>query len=239
MKRIPWLFSGLGLVLLLAACGPAVSPTPMPPRVPAEIAGQSGQQMLTIDTLHFVIEISGRLTYVDNTRTLALKRAEGDLIRPDKVRTIVRLVSLGLTTEIGIIELGREQYVTNPINQQWEKMPAGYGWYLEPRLFFDPERGIEAVLRETDWTFNAAEEARSAGFHVLQGRVSGDRLWAITFGMITSGDVAVDFWVSQQDGYVQRIRLVELESDPEDPTTWIIELSAFDRPVEITAPPLP
>lgn len=228
---------GMLIALLLAGCGPRPSPTPIPS--PGEVARRAGERMLATNSLHFVITLSGRPTYVDNARMLALQEARGDLVRPDRVRTIVRLQTLGLTSEVGIIQVGTEQYVTNPLNQRWEKMPAGFGWYIDPTLFYDPDHGIAAVLQQNEWAFTAEEETRTPAFYVLHAQVPGEQLWALTFGMITSGQVRVDFWVGREDGYVHRIRLVETESDPEQPTTWLIELSAFDQPVEIVAPPIP
>jgi hypothetical protein len=57
--------------------------------------------------------------------------------------------------------------------------------------------------------------------------------------MIASGKVTVDAWVGGQDAYVRRVQIVELESDPENPTQWLIEFSAFDQPVDIEMPPVP
>jgi hypothetical protein len=56
--------------------------------------------------------------------------------------------------------------------------------------------------------------------------------------MIGAGEVTMDAWVGQQDACVRRIQIVEPESDPEDPTHWLIEFSAFDEPVDIEAPPV-
>jgi hypothetical protein len=192
--------------------------------------------MRDVDSLHFVIDLSGALTYLDTPPTLALKHVEGDVARPDRVRAMVRISSLGILSEVGIIGLGSEQYITNPLNQRWENVSSDQRWYFNPVLLFDPDHGIEAVLRETDWTFGVSDGEEDG--YVLRGRVPGERLVYLTSGMITSGDVAVEILVGQDDLYVHRIEMVELESEPDDPTRWLIELSDFGKPVDITAPPI-
>lgn len=223
--------------LLVAGCGllgPDLTPTPLP----GQVAVRAGERMLATHSLHFVIEISGQLAYLDDPPTMALKRAEGDVVRPDRVRALVKVYSLGVVSEVGIIGLGEEQYVTNPLNQQWEKLPPNYGWYFDPTLLFDPEYGIKALLQETTWTFGADEEADDPEHYILHGQLPGQRLAPLTSGMVTSGEVSVDIWVGRKDGYVRRITIVELDSDPDEPTNWSIQFSAFDDPVEIKPPPI-
>ena len=112
--------------------------------------------MLSTNSLHLVIELSGKLTYLDSPPTLVLKRAEGDLLRPDRVRAIIKVSSFGFVSEVAVLGLGDEQYVTNPLNQQWEKLPPGQGWIFDPTLIFDPQHGIKSILNQADWTFGMA-----------------------------------------------------------------------------------
>jgi lipoprotein LprG len=196
--------------------------------------------MMTPNALHFLIELSGEEVYLDGPNTMALKRAEGDLVRPDQVRGIVKVSSFGALAEVGIVGIGDEQYITNPLNQQWVKLPPDYGWYFDPTLMFDPEYGIGSILNETTWAFGTEDrEIRGQLHRHLHGQLPAERISPLTAGMIGTGDVLMDAWVGQQDGYVRRIQIVELESDPVDPTQWFIEFSAFDDPVDIEAPPVP
>ncbi len=234
--KLPSLLPLTAAILSLAACTTA-SPTPTPS--PHEVAAAAGERMLDTQSAHFVIEISGQLVYLDSPPTVALKRAEGDLQRPDSVRAIVRIVSFGLVSELGIIGLGDEQYVTNPLNQQWEQLPPGQGWYFDPALLFDSEYGIEAVLEGTSWTFGPPEEIEGQPHYLLRGTLPGERLLYLTSGLIREGDVDVSIWVGQQDKYARRIQIMEPDSDPDDPTVWLITFSAFDEPVDIQPPPIP
>ena len=243
-KHILLSFVSIGL-MLIASCSipsPGPTPTPTPTPLPADVAARAGERMLTVNSLHFVIELSGKLVYLDDPPTLVLKRAEGDVERPDNVRAIVKLSSFGVISEVGIIGLGLDQYVTNPLNQQWERIPPGQGWYFDPAVLFDPEYGIQAILGASDWTFGAeegVEKEDQARYYILHGILPGETLRLLTSYLITSGEVVTDIWVSKEDGYVHRIHLLEPDSDPEDPSRWLIEFSAFDEPVTIEAPPIP
>jgi hypothetical protein len=245
MRRASLVLIGVGL-LLIASCytstpspTPLPLPTPTPTPSPAEVADLAGQRMLAIDSAHFIIELSGKLTYLDSPPTLALKRAEGDLVRPDRVRALVKVSSFGMTSEVAVVGLGDEQYITNPLNQKWEKLPSGQGWYFDPTLIFDPERGIKPILNETAWTFGTEEGIEGQKHYHLYGQLSGERVSPLVAGMVAPGRVTVDVWAGRQDAFVRRIQIVELDSDPENPTRWLIEFSAFDRPLEIEAPPVP
>ncbi len=194
---------------------------------------------MTTQSLHFIIELSGEEAYLDDSRTMVFKRAEGDLVRPDQVRAVVKVSSFGAVAEVAIVGLGDEQYITNPLNQQWVKLPADYGWYFDPTLMFDAEVGIASTLNETAWTFGAEEEKIGGQPHChLHGQLSAEQIAPLTAGMIGTGEVTLDMWVGEADGYVRRIQIVEPESDPQDPTHWLIEFSAFDEPVDIEAPPV-
>ena len=241
MKRIG-LFLVVFSLLTVIACNvltPGPTPTPTSTPIPTDIALQAGEKMLEVRALHFIMELSGSLTYLDDPPTLALKRVEGDVTLPDQVRAIVRISSLGMLSEVGIIGLGEEQYITNPLNQQWEELPPGQGWYFDPALLFDPDYGIASILREAGWAFGmGAGDDQEGNYYILHGQVPSEKLFYLTSGMITSGEIDTEIWVDEETFYVHQIKLVELESDPENPTQWIIKLSDFDKPVDITAPPL-
>jgi len=240
--KAAFLFLLVAGILLIAGCGdptpePTTPPTPAPS--PQDIARQAGRQMLSIDSVHFVVELSGKLTYLDSPPTLALKKMEGDLVNPDQLRATVKVSSFGVIAEMGVIGLGSDKYITNPLNQQWEVLSPELGFYFDTSLIFDPEHGIEAILEETVWTFGEAGSSLEEEYYLLQGEVPGERIAPLTFGMVNSGRVTVEVWVGRQDYYVHRIELTELDSDPEDPTHWVMDLSAFDAPVEIEAPRIP
>jgi len=218
----------VALLVLAAGCGASPAPTPSA----AEIAGEAALKMEAVNSFHFVITVTGKAAFLDPNQTMALQRAEGDLVRPDRARAIAKVATLGMASEIGIITIGETQYATNPVTQKWQKVPAEARWELDLGALFDAEEGIPAVLLGTSWSYGA-QDAKAA---VVQARMPYEQLRALGFGVITSGEVDVEFRIGRDDNYVQRIQIVEPASDPAEPTTWVIELSAFDQPVDIQPP---
>ncbi len=228
MNRAAALF--LTVLLIAAGCGGTAVPT----LTPAEVAQQAAAQMLTVDSFHFAIQLTGKPAYLDEAGTLVLRQAEGDLVRPDRARAIAKVSTMGLSSEVGIIAIGEKQYSTSPLNpQQWLEVPAESRWDLDLARLFDASSGIPAVLQNTTWTLGPDDP----GLHILRSRMPYGQLGALTLGLITSGEVEVEFHIGRQDRCVHRIQIVETASDPQEPTTWAIDLSAFGQPVDIQPPP--
>lgn len=238
-----WFYLCLGLLLAwsLSGCsGLSLGPTPTPtPDLSAEeIIQRASRAMLAAKTLHFTIELTGALDYIDRPPITALKHVEGDLLRPDKVRGLVKVSSLGLVSEIGLISIAGQSYVTNPINQRWQALPAEWGWYFDPRLPFDEQYGIPAVAPTIQFRKAGVEQVEDEFLYHLEGVAQGEQITWWTAGLIASGDVPIGVWVDSETFLIRRVHLIELTSDPERPTEWDIQFSNFDQPVEIEAPPL-
>jgi hypothetical protein len=195
--------------------------------------------MEAVQSLHFLIQLTGALAYIDSPPLTALKEVEGDLVRPADVKALVKLSSFGVVTQLGLIRYGTDVYVTNPLNQRWEKLPPAWGWYVNPSLIFDAKSGVTAVLPTLDLTKVGVETIQERPHYHLQTTGEGDYLTAWTMGMIAKGTVKVDVWIDADTFLLSRATLMEIASDPADPTVWHIELSAVDQPVKIEPPPTP
>lgn len=213
--------------------------TPTPDLAPTEIAERAAEAMLAVESLHFAIERSGALAYIDADGLLAFKRAEGDFVRPDRLRAIVRIVTAFTPVEIGMVVLGADQYATDPITGDWEPLPPEWGQF-NLAVLFDPEVGIRGLLRNglMDLKLVGREERDGQPHYRLSGRARGESISAMTMGFMGSSDVDLEVWVSADDFYVRRLYIVEPESDPQDPTTWDLTFSKLGQPVEIEAPPV-
>lgn len=192
--------------------------------------------MLRVKSVHFSINLSGGLAYIDRPPTTALKKVEGDLLRPDKVKAIVRISSLGIVSEIGLVSIEGNSYVTNPVNQRWELLPPEWGWYFDPRLPFDKKYGIPAVIPQVEMEKVGVEKIGGRILYHLGGIAQGEQITGWTAGLISAGDIPVDLWIDPETFFIHRVHLVELGSKPDNPTEWDITFSMFNQPVEIQAP---
>src|SRR5512136_2219771 len=136
MKSSVLWFLVVGL-LIAASCGPSPAPTP----VPTEVAGEAAAKMQAANSFHFVIAVTGKAAFLDANKTMALKKAEGDLVRPDRARAIAKVTTMGMASEIGIITIGEQQYATNPVTQKWQEVPPEARWDLDLARLFDAEDG--------------------------------------------------------------------------------------------------
>jgi hypothetical protein len=226
---------------LLTACQSEPTPvaTPTPELAPLEIAKRAAEAMLSVDSLHFSIERQGALAYIDTDQLLAFKRAEGDFGLPDRMRALVRVITAITPIDIGMVVLGDDQFATDPITGEWGRLPSEWGQFSLLTLF-DPEWGLQGLLKDgiIDLRLAGSEEIEEQRHYRLTGRASGERMNAMTLGFIGRGDVELEVWIGMKDFYVRRLRIVDPETDLNDPTTWNLEFSQLGEPIEIEAPPI-
>ncbi|MFQ5945637.1 MAG: LppX_LprAFG lipoprotein [Anaerolineae bacterium] len=225
---------------VLACTGsPALpDPSPTPDLTAAEIAQRATEAMLAIRSLHYEIDVEGVHHYIDSPPTTALKHVEGDLLRPDKVRGVMRVNTLGITTDVGFIGIGGLSYITNPLSQRWETLPPEWGWQFDPRLPFDQEVGIPAIVSQVTLDRLGLESLGDRPAYRLHGTALAQEVMRWQAGPAGAGDVLVEVWIDSETFLLHRVRLTELGSDPERPRTWEIAFSQFDEPVQIATPPV-
>ena len=224
------------LSLVLIACG--ATPTPPPPA--AEILEQSAQAMSALQSAHFVIAREGAPAYVDSTNTFIFRRAEGDFVFPDSARAVVRVVGPALVTEVSVIAIGDQYWETNPLSGEWVNY-SGFGY--NPASLFNPDTGLAALMHNdlSDLLWVGLEELEDLPgeqlFH-LTATAPGEPVLAMTANLVGRGPVLFDWWIEPETYHVLRLRVTEPETDPTDPTVWLIDFDRFDADLAID-PPLP
>ena len=226
----------LGLItsLLLAAC--AGTPTPLPAM--QTLLDQSAQTLQTLRSAHFIIERTGAPAYVDEGHTFIFRRAEGDFVAPDQARATVRVISAALVADVSVVALGDRYWETNPFTNAWGNY-SGLGY--NPAALFNPQTGLAAILRHDLTNLQLVGLEQLDGypgeklFH-LSAEAPGERASAMTAGMVGRGPLKLDWWVQPQTNYTLRLRIVEPETDPKDPTVWDVEFDSFNAPVTLTPP---
>jgi len=225
------------LLVLLAACAPnaAPTPTPIPTPTPRQIAQQSATQMALIKSFHFSIDLTGRRKTIDPLATLVLRHADGDVARPDKAQSKIKVSAGGLIVEVQAVGIGDKQWLTNPLTQRWEEAPANWGY--NPAVLFDTRTGLASLLQRVESLMRTADDSLDGKTHVrLTGKIAGTEVATMTAGMITGSDVSFTLWIGADDFILRKVHLTERDANEPEATEWDIVLSAFDKPVSIEPP---
>jgi hypothetical protein len=222
--------------LILAAC--RATPTPPPPAT--EILEQSAQAMSALRSAHFVIARAGAPAYVDATQLFVFRRAEGDFVAPDSARATVRVIGPALVTEVSVVAIGDQYWETNPLSGEWVNY-SGFGY--NPASLFNADSGLAALMQNdlSDVSWVGLEELEDLPgerlFH-LTASAPGQAVLAMTANLVGRGPVLFDWWIEPETYHVLRLRVTEPETDPADPTVWLIDFDRFDADLTID-PPLP
>lgn len=235
----PWL-AALLLPLLLTACGnggdargPNASPTPTP--TAETVLKRAGDRLAATQTVGFMLEVEGD-TYVDEGKTIRLLEAEGELARPDRVRTTFKAKVLAPTVTIQLITVGDRSWTTNLITGDWEPAPPEFSY--SPVVLFDNQNGIGPVMGRVDAPKLLADEEIDGrpAYHVA-ATVAEAVIGPLTGNTMSGTPVAVDLWVAKETGDLLRARLAEPPSaEKDDPATWVLDLREHGAKVEIEPP---
>ncbi len=203
-------------------------PTPTPINV-QDLLRRSGEATSQLDTFRFRLEHNdeGSTPFSD---TLDITEAEGDVVSPDSV-------SIDFSGRFGgrfairasLITIGDDSYMTNPLSGEWEKVAAE----VSPLGFFDPQRGIGAMMTDMSAPTLTSEEGN-------EFRIEGD-LDALALrpliGAAQSGTVRVELTLDKDTLYLKKAVIKgRVTATEPDGVIRTITLSRFNEPITITAP---
>lgn len=220
---------------LLAACAKP-TPAPLPPE---DIVAQAVARMKSRNSFHFIIERTGAPAYIDTNNTLSLARAEGDFTVPDRAQGQARIIAPGIVASIKFISIGDQYWQTNPLTGRWEEFAPGT--FFNPAMLFDSEVGLQPIL-ETDLldlqlTGNEElEEMPGQQLYAISGKLAGDRVAAMSWGLIGPGTMDIRLWIDPATFDLERIQIEEPASDGGESTRWQIDFLDFNKVVNILPP---
>ncbi len=227
----------LPVLLMLSGCGGiGPQPTPVPTPTPAEYIARAGQATQTAKSLHFTIELSGKPVQMDTTGLFSIRSIIGDILRPDGALAILKVRSAIGVAEIRTVSLAGKQYITNPVTRQWQCLAAGAAF--DPSVLFDSQRGIAAIFQQgvDQPILVGLEEIEGRPTHHLHGSIAAEQLRTMSAGLLGAGPVALDVWADGRTSQIAKMILVDSATDPQDPSTWTITFTDYDKQVDVRAP---
>jgi hypothetical protein len=220
------------LAVLLTACGdpPALSP--------AEVVSKAATATAGISSMHFVVDTNKLQTYPPG---LFLTRAEGDVVRPDKLQARATvLIGAGtqhFAAEIQAVSLGNEQFMTDPASGKWGPMPTS----MNVLAAFDPNKGIGAILSHaTSATSDGTETVDGVSCYRLTTTLAPGDLRDLSSEVdAKAGPVPTRLWIASSDFLLRRVELkgALLLGDPAD-VVRTINFTKYNATVEISRPPV-
>lgn len=234
------------LLLVGVACGKddtadessssAATSTPAPPD-PAVLAKDAAGWIEAAQSFHFLVQHENGGTPI--VLNLLMTRAEGDIVKPDRMRADVEAKATQLgnaNVKVKVVNVGDVAKVTNPFNSRdWVTLPG------QNRLadIFDPGAGTTAALREAkDLKITGEETLNGVKVWRVEGLVDAAALSGVASTIAEPGYTAKGIaWIGQAKPLVYRVRLEGPLGSKDPPNiVRIIDLSKFDENVSIELP---
>ncbi len=230
----------LGTVLIavmLVGCGhsPQPDPTAVPAPTPtpidvAALLARSGEATSALNTFRFQLE-HNREGGTPLTETLTVTEADGRVVNPDAVSIEFAGTVGNFAVRSGLITLGDDSYMTNPLTGVWEQVARE----VSPLGFFDPQLGIGSMMTEVRSPVLAE---KSDTEFVIEGALPVEALEPLLGGSLMEGNtVNVRLTIDSDSLFLQRAildgRLTAIEPDG---VVRTITLSEFNEQVTIEPP---
>jgi LppX_LprAFG lipoprotein len=224
-------------VLVLNGCGPGApeTATPVPTPTPAELLEQASRRLAETPAVHFVLTVDGD-TFIDTGRKIRLLGAEGDLKRPDRVRTAFQAEVMDRAVSLQLITIGEQSWTTNVLTGKWEPAPLEFAY--RPDILFSTQDGIGPVMgRVQNVTRLPDEKVDGKQTYHLQATVDESVVGPLTYYTLHGSPVTVDLWLDQNTSDLLQARMSEPPgAGRPKPAVWTLQLSHHGEDVAIDPP---
>ena len=218
-------------LIWLAGCGGPSTPPPTPTPTPDEWLDRAGEAALAIKSAQFILIREGTPAVLDPATNTTFTEAAGKYQAPDRVSATVKVTLFGSVVSVQMLWLPEGNYLSNPLTGAFDEAPAEAS-FNGVAMF--AAGGIPGVLKEgiQNATLVGTETIEEVETYHLKGEADGDKLAALTADTLAAGtSYPVDVWMSTTTHNPVRLHIAE-----PDGNGWMIDLFAFDEPVEINAP---
>jgi hypothetical protein len=229
----------VGLTLILVACGPTsqepATQTPAPTPTAQELLTGASKRLAETTSVHFTLNVQGE-TFVDTGQSIRLLGAEGDLQRPDRVRTTFQAEVMGRTISLQLITVGDKSWTTNILTGDWEPAPLEFAY--RPDVLFSTQDGIGPVMgRVKEVTRLDDEEIDGKAAYHFRASVDQKVVGPLTYYTISGSPVTVDLWIDRETNDLLRARISEPPgADRPHPAVWTLDLSHHGEEIAIDPP---
>jgi len=227
------------IISLLTACGtnggaqdPEATATATP--TARQLLQVASDRLADTQTVRFSLKVEGD-TFVDKGESIRLIEADGELQRPDRVRTTFKAKVLVPTVTIQLITVGDQSWTTNLITGDWEEAPEEFTY--SPAVLFDNQKGIGPVMgRVTEAKLLGDENVGDrATFHIL-AIADQDIIGPLSSNTMIGSPIAVNLWIDKETGDLLQARLAEPDTvEKDEPAIWT--LSLFDHGAKVAIEP--
>ena len=206
---------------------PTLIPTPTPVDI-QKLLGESGRVMENLQSFHFHLSHRNGGTVLPSN--LVIEEAEGDVIKPDKISTEFSGTFGPFVIKSGLITLGDDSYLTNPLTRRWESVPRE----VSPLGFFNPRRGIAAMMFQVQ---GATMLPDGEDVYRIKGSLPAKALAPLLGDTVEDATVTLELSLDAHRLYLLKA-IVEGRVTPSEPdgTFREIRLSRFNEPVVIEPP---
>lgn len=231
MKRSICLLAALSMVTLFVFSGCAAKPAAVV-LTPAEVLTKSYDNMQAVKSFHFLLDHTGGGTPISSG--IQMTKAEGDLVKPDKLQTTITGTFMGSTIEVSLVTADETTLMTNPLTGKWEVVPATF----EVLSIFDPGTGIAAIIKGlTNPSDLGDEKVGEVLCYHLKGDITSETLKPFTGTTAEGVLISTEVWIDKEDMLVQQVKLTGKITDTEtDGIVRTLLFTNYNKDVAITLP---
>ncbi len=200
---------------------------------PTAVFAESVTAMKALQSFHFVYDVENPSDAPQASGT-AIVRIVGDVAANGNMQASIDLTQNGVPLKVEFVAVGPTHYVQDPTSQKWQGVPAAFS----PVGALNLSAGtIQVLERITGLEYVGEEDVGGGPAYRIKGQVEAADVAAIAGSTSTETPFEGEVWIGVGDHLVKRINLLGAATANETTgTVRTIELSDFDKPVEIVPP---
>jgi len=200
---------------------------------PAAVFAESASAMKALQSFHFVYDVENPPDAPQSSGTMIV-RIVGDVTTDGNMQASIDLLQNGVPLKVEFVAAGPTHFVQDPSSQKWQGVPAAFS----PVGALNLSAGtIQVLERITGLEYVGEENVGGGPAYRIKGQVEAADVAAIAGSTTAETPFEGEVWIGVTDHLVKRIVLLGAATANETAgTVRTIELSDFDKPVEIVPP---